>query len=33
MLSHPIMLDLVFIIGTIAFFAVAVAYTHGCDRM
>jgi hypothetical protein len=27
------MLDLVFIATTLAFFALAVAYTHACDRL
>jgi hypothetical protein len=27
------MLDLIFIATTVAFFALAVAYTRGCDRL
>ena len=27
------MTDIVFILVTVAFFAVAVVYTHGCDRL
>ena len=27
------MLDLVILIGSLAFFAIAIAYTHGCDKL
>jgi hypothetical protein len=27
------MVDLVFVVGTIAFFWVAVAYTRGCEKL
>lgn len=29
----PIMLDLIFLIGGIALFALAIAYTYACDRL
>jgi hypothetical protein len=31
--SHAAMLDLIFILTTIAFFAVSVTYVRACDRL
>jgi len=27
------MLDVIFLVGGLAFFAIAAAYTHGCERL
>jgi hypothetical protein len=31
--SEALMLDAIFVISTLAFFVLAWAYTHACDRM
>jgi hypothetical protein len=31
--DRPTMLDLILILAVVAFFALATAYTHGCNRL
>jgi hypothetical protein len=31
--GEPVMLDLVFVVVTAAFFAISIAYARGCDRL
>jgi hypothetical protein len=31
--TRRVMTDIVFIVATVAFFALAVAYTHACERL
>jgi hypothetical protein len=33
LLKGGAMLDLIFIVVTVAFFALSIAYTRGCDRL
>ncbi|HEX4477268.1 MAG TPA: hypothetical protein VH142_19395 [Polyangiaceae bacterium] len=31
--EHEIMADLIFLVITVGFFAVSIAYTHGCEKL
>jgi len=31
--SRPLMLDVLFLLATVAFFALSIAYVAGCDRL